>query len=958
VKTAARLVLLSALGACAPDIPNTPPPNVIFVEFDPGAATPVVPTPNDLARDPQSGLVVVPQAPNETAAQREFDVSYLETLAGFPFESTATAMTSGDLDPTSVNTKSVVAFDLGVGAKSFTPVAISPVWDQATRTISVAPPGGEWTRAHQYAIALIGGMNANGLKGAQGQEVVGSETWTLVSSSTSLVTCQDLNATDCRPTVDIIPSTISDPAARLADQTAKAKQLETLRRLYAPLIDAIAATGVTRTDVVMVWTFTIVDQGEVTFDPAHSVIPFPNDILRPNGKVTLPNPKTGQPLTTADCTAPTDQQIALTCGLNTLDGFSTLAPVVSENSSTLGAVQQADIDPASLNPLDVGLLPVATQLPASQQTAASFTPCLNCSATATTPQELEWKLNVPLDEKTTYFAFVTGGVKDTTGKPVIANPIFAMLRLTNPLFDGTHSTVTLLTDAQAAQLEPLRAALKPALDGLAQLNIPRSTVALAFGFTTQSEASILDQLYAYPTQPPLSQSLPDSPTYLVDATAKYQAVATAGSIPFSAVGKVFIGSFLTPLAVTGPGGTLDVKNPQIEPVSFVVYLPATAAPSGGYPVTIFDHGLTRFRNDSIALANTMAQVGRATIAMDLVFNGDRSSCTGSMAATGQTTDDASCADPTTQKCNEDPLIGRCVARSNGTRAACTGATGDLVCAAQNQGRCVQQDQLCEGGDFLRDTQGRPVISGWDLLNLTSFFATRDNFRQHTIDTSQLVRVIKGAGLATLAGTTFDATSIDDVGQNFGGMLGALADAASPDTDRLVFNASGGGLVQILLESPAFATQRTALLAQLAQQGLTPQTPGFDQFLRITQWILDPADPSNVAYRLTHPLAANPARAAFIQFIQGDPVIPNDATLGFIAAANRSGFTLTPPSFGCTSPLACYEFTEAGDSFDATTATPATRAGFLLVPPTGSRGLAITSKAQLQVATFLATGQLP
>ncbi len=964
------LPLLVLLAACAPSIPQNPTPSVIVVQFDPGAAVPVVPTPNDLARDPSTGLVVVPKTPGETATQREFEDTYLQTLAGFPFESTALVTMNGDLDPTTVTAQSVLALDVA----NMTPVAIAPAYDQAARSISVTPTAGTWTRGHTYAVALVAG--ANGLRGAKGEPVVGSETWALVSSSTSLVTCTDLTAANCRPTVDVIPSSQTDPAARLADQTAKAIALEQLRRQYAPLLDGLAAQGLPRENVPIAWTFTIVDAGEATFDPAHGVIPFPNDLLRTGGKVNLPNPKTQAPLTSADCTAPTDPLLAITCGLNTLDGFSTLAPPVSENSDTLGAVAQASIDPASLSAASVGLLPVATQAPAGESTAPHFTPCLNCLSSTdsggnpqTTPQQLQWKLDAPLDERTTYFAYVTSGVKDSTGKPVIANPIFAMLRLTNPLFDGTHTTINLLTDAQAAQLEPLRVAMKPALDGLGQAGIARSSLALAFGFTTVSEASVLDQLHAYPYGP-ISAVVPDSPLYVVDATAQYQARATAGSIPFSAIGKVYIGSFLTPVAITGPQGTLDVTNPQVEPVSFVLYLPAFPAPSAGYALTIFDHGLTRTRNDSIAIANALAQGGQATIAMDILFHGDRSSCTGSTAATMQASDDAACADPINQKCDENALIGRCIARDSSTRAACTGATGDLVCAAQGQGRCVTADQKCEGGDFLRDAKGVPVISGWNIFNLTNFFATRDNFRQHVIDSSELVRLVHGQGagsLSTLAATSFDPTALGYLGENLGGALGSLAHAVSPYTTHVVFNASGGALVQLLLQSPAFAAKKTELLATLALLGLQPGTPAFDQFLGIAQWILDPADPANVGYRLTHSVsvtqnnvtyaAPNAGRAAFVQFIEGDQLVPNTSSFALVASANRS-FVPTPPSFGCVAPLACYEFTETGDAFDATSAVPATRSMFLIQPPQGSRGLALTGKAQLQVATFLATGQVP
>ena len=969
------LFLLGPLGACV-DVPQNPAPAAVIVaEFEPGAAVPVVPAPNDLALT--TGLIVVPPTPGESAAQREFEVDYLGALNGFPFESNGQALMTGDLNPSSVTAQTVLAFDLGTTASpSQTPVAVTPVWDPVHRAVVVPPPNGAWTRAHRYALVLVGGPN--GLRGAQGQDVVGSETWALVSSSTSLVTCQDLSAPDCQRTVDIIPSTETDPAARLADQTAKAIQLEQLRRLYAPLLDALAAGGLTRDKIPLAWTFTVVDAGEATFDPANNVIPFPNDILRSNGKVNLPNPKTFQPLTTTDCTAPTDPIISITCGLNTLDGFSTLAPPVSENSDTLGAAMQATLAASSLSPATVGLVPLVTQAPAGERTSPKFTPCFNCLSSKdgqgnpqTSPQQLQWKLDAPLDEQTTYLAYVTSGVADDQGKPLIANPVFAMLRLVNPLFDGTHSTVSLLTDAQAQQLEPLRLAMKPALDGLAQAGIPRTKLALAFAFTTQSESTILDKLYGYPTS--LAQVLPDVPLYLADVTALYQARAAAASIPFNAIGKVYIGAILTPVAVTGPSGTLDVTNPHVDQVSFVLYLPASAAPSGGYPLTVFGHAFTRSRNDSIALANSLASAGQATIASDVLFHGERSSCTGSMAATGQATDDASCADPIKQKCNEDPLIGRCVARSTADRAACGPSAGDptgnLACTAQGQGRCLS-DQMCEGGDFLRDTSGRPVISGWNILSLTNFFASRDNLRQQVIDLAQLERVIAGTGtgnLSSVAGVSFNPTKLGYVGQNLGSIEGALYNAVSPRTTRVALNTPGGSLVQLILNAPAFAAQKAALLTELGALGLQPGTPAFDQILGIAQWILDAADPANVGYRLTHGVdvtqgqvtytAPNAARAAFLQFIEGDVVIPNLSSLALVASANRS-FSPAPPSFGCVTPLFCYELTEAGEGFDATTATPATRDGFLLSPPTGTAGLAITVKGQTQVATFLATGALP
>jgi hypothetical protein len=987
------------LAACAPDIAQNPGPGAtVVVQFDPGAAIPVVPAPNDLALDPKSRKVVVPPLPTDTPAQTEFNQQYLGTLDGFPYESAASVLVSGELDATSVNATTVVGIDVTIGKTNpaGSAVALAPAYDRVKGVISVAPPGGAWTRGHTYAIALLAGPN--GLRGKNGEPVIGSETWELVSSPNALVACPngDLASDQCTLAVDIIPSTFVDPVLRLADQLQKAKQLEQIRAGYAPLIAQLeAARQLDRTQIPIVWTFTIVDAAEVTFDPANKVIPFPNDVLLKSGTVALPNPTTGKPLDPkgTDCANPADGTIALYCGLNTLDGFSTLAPPVSENADKLGAVAQGTIDATTVSAATVGLQRIASTAPGPEQTTPSYSPCLNCLSSAqppAVPQQLQWKLTAPLDEKTTYLAWVSGDVKDTVGKGVIANPVFALARLANPLLDAAgHSTVNILSDADAAQLEPLRAGMKPVLDAISAApgGIPRSKLALAWAFTTQSEATVLDQLNGYPAQPALM--LPDVPLYVYDATTAYETAADAAGITNAGkngnLGKVLVGVFPTAVAVTGPGGTLDPFHPKGLPVVFLLTIPKTPPPATGYPVTIFGHGFTRSHADMIAIAGGLADpklgpLAQATIASDVLLHGERSSCTGSAAVTAQPmmtpSDDLACADPTKQKCNEDPLVGRCVARDPTTRAACTpGMTGDLTCAAAGQGACVPADMKCEGGDFLRDPKkfGAPAISGWNIFSLTNYFATRDNFRQQVIDLAQLVRLLKStaatnlAAQATAAATTpvtFDGARIGYVGQSLGGILGTLYNAVSPATTNVVLNVPGGALPQIILNAPSFAAYKQALLMALAKQGIQPGTPAFDQFIGISQWVLDPADPANMAWRLTHAVngAPNASRKAFIQFIQGDETVPNISNFALLAGADRP-LGSAPPSFGCTAPLFCYEFTEAGDGFDATTVPTANRHGFLLAPPSpltppSAQAIAVTTKAQTQVATFLALGQLP
>jgi hypothetical protein len=955
--------------------------------FDPASQN--VPVPNDLAADPITGKNSIPAA--GTDAENEFDQTYLDTLVGFPFETTAQALFTGPLDPTTVNVRSVVVLDVTPGATG--PVTgLTPVFDPATNAVVVAPPAAGWTRAHHYAIALVAG--ASGLKGANGEEVIGSPTWPLVSSPSPLVSCPlnasglpDLSSPSCMLAVDIIPSTQTDPLARLRDETTTALQLEKIREGYAPILAQVAALEPSGARVVMLWTFTIVDAGEVTFDPAHGVIPFPNDALRSatTGNVALPNPKTGAPLSAADCATTTDSTIQLVCGVNTLDGFSTMAYPVSAQSDTVGAVAQANLAAASLTPQDVGLLALASRAPTAEQGAPlAYGPCLNCATAQAPPQQLMWRLDAPLTEQTTYLAYVTSSVTDDQGKGVIANPVFALLRLTHPLAVDGRSQVSLLTDAQAVQLEPLRSALAPALDGLAAAGVPRSEVVLAWAFTTQSEGTLLDSLYTYGYGYGATPSLPTVPPGFVifaDATSLYASAAAAVGAPFGAIAKVFAGVLETPVAVTGPGGAFDLTAPSAEPVSFVLFVPdATQVPmpAAGYPVTLFGHGITRDRNDALLIANALAKTGQATLATDALFHGERSSCTGSGAALppvqgAAATDDDACANPATMACNESPFIGRCVARAGTARIACPGLgvaaapdpTGNLGCQAAALGACAA-DGLCEGGDFARDSTGRPIISGWNFFSLTDFFATRDNFRQQVIDLARLVQTLRGSGplslssrVATAGSTaTFDTTHLSYVGQSLGGILGTLFNAASPDTGNVVINVGGGSLAQIILTSPSFASTKAQLLAGLAAQGISPATPAFDQFIATAQWILDPADPANAAWRLTHPVPANPHRNALLQFIQDDQTVSNVSNFALLRAADRP-YSDTPPSFGCAAPLACYEFTDAIEGFDQTTVPLAGRHGFLLEPPSSSaQSSTLTAKAQLQAVTFITTGQLP
>ncbi|WP_224244924.1 hypothetical protein [Hyalangium gracile] len=963
-----KLLLVGALtlgaASCAPDIKQDPAPDVVVAQSDPSASPAVVPSPNDLAINPATGLVNAPIDPKSSAAQQEFTRDYLNTLNGFPTSVTATTKLV-DLDKSTVSPTTVRFIDLLQGTPIATP-AVTPTiaYDEDSDQLIIAPPATGWPKGGRYAVALIGGEN--GLKGVGGKRVVGSSVWSLATLEKSLVTCEDLTAPDCEAATDLIPVESTDPAEQLEERTASALQLEQLRRSYKPLLDALAAQGVNRQDIVLLWTFRIMNHPEVTFDPAASIIPFPNNILladagKPTQHLNLPIPPNAS-----------ETQRQLFTGLNTLDGFSTTAPIVSENSETRGPIDtgskldQAGFEAAArffkLTPGGTAPQVKACLIPSSD--AACPTPTRDPQGNVpNNPQQIQFVPQLPLDEKSTYAAVLTTDLKDERGRFVAPASAFALLRLSSPLAVDGKSQVSVVPDAIANQLEPLRAGFKPMFDALAAQGLPRSKIALGWAFTTQSTVSIQKQLYALPASYGPA-GLTAAPAYLADITTTFKNRMTASGLASDNIGKVFQGMISVPVLLTGTGGTLNPAAPKFERAPFLLALPATPVPANGYPVAIFSHGLKSTRNAATPLLNALAAGGHATIAIDTVFHGDRSTCAGITAASG-ITDGSAAIDTPDKACNTggrcdvntaSATYGRCVAADPATRLTCdpSTGTGDLFCTANGQGRCLQRssdpaDGLCEGSSFRLNARGEPFISGWNLLNLGNLFATRDNFRQHTVEHSQLERVLTStatgninAQLEAQLAPKLDTTQIDYVAHSLGGIVGPLYVSASPKVRRAVFNVPAGNLTGILLTSTNkdFTAARNGFIGALEAQGIVRGTPAFDQFIGLAKTILDPADPINYIYAVENAQGLPAGREAFIQYIDADGVTPNPLTEALIAAANDRAAQ--------DKKVTTYKFVPATPPAEGEE-----RHGFLL----DFANPVLTTQAQAQVRDFVTTGTI-
>jgi dienelactone hydrolase len=966
------------VGACQPDIAQDDPrpaDESVVAQFDPAASPAIVPSPNDLAIDPTTKLVAAPVNPNAPPAEQEFTRDYINTLNGFPPTVIASALVA-DAKPETVNADTVKVIDLYAGTILARPAATTIAYNADLDQVRVIPPQPQgWPKGGRYAVAIIGGDR--GIKTVNDKNIIGSATWSFISSEQPLVTCEDLTAPDCRPTTEIIPSTETDPAARLADQTRSALRLEQLRRGYAPLLNQfVEQFGVARKDIVLMWTFTIMDQPEATFDPGTGIIPFPNDLLRvpaqgtTPARLNLPVPPEPAPVAPAAPGSPgfpayaaylgALQSRALIQGLNTLDGWGTTSPIVSENSPTRGPIDtgsRLDANTVRLGQT-VQFVKVTNRETGTQPRVRV---CLNCASslnadgtTPSSPQQLQIVPEVPLDEATQYAVVMTRGMRDERGRLVAPSAAQALLRLSAPLFENGRSTVSAVPDAIAQQLEPIRAGMKPLFDGLAAAGIARKDVNLAWAFTTQSTRRVLEQLHAAPTP------VPADPLYLSDQTAQYVATMQSLGLDVDTTGRAFVGAFASPYLLTDEQGVLGRAMPRIDRIPFTLFVPNGSAPAGGFPVVVFGHGLTGTRNDVLGVVNKLNGAGYAVATIDAVLHGERSSCAGiSAAAPIPSSDPANPIDTPNEACADgstcdvtagSATFGRCVAPTEVTCDPSPTATqpGDLTCAGVGQGRC-KPDGRCEGGDFRRNSARAPVINGWNFLNLGNLFATRDNFRHPVVDFAQLTRMLASdtlnTRLANAAGGAagpVNGAQVHYLGQSLGGILGTMFASVSPRVRHVALNVTGGDPVGILLTSTnaTFVQRRQAFLGQLQASGRTQGTPAFDEFITLARTILDPSDPRNYGWYLENAPSAPNGRQAFIQYIRGDEVIPNPLTEALIASANRT---------------ATQERTVQSYMFDISVLPTSARHGFFSNPGIPE---SIRDQAQNQVIGFLNTGMAP
>ncbi|MGF1509335.1 MAG: hypothetical protein ACFB9M_07525 [Myxococcota bacterium] len=567
---------------CAPDIDIGPPPpsptERVTAQFDPTNPIPVlqiIPTPTGLAQrvNPDGSLgdldpdAVFPEdCELPTVAQC---LPFTGLVGGWPVNVPPTLVFEDDLDPSTVEPGGIIFLEVDASGAAtpvpFTlvqaPLAEPPVacqdqfgFDQAASSafgsnteVTLVPdtPGNVLQPNTTYIVAATKALRAVGLDGGPPREVESSDlffslvqndpvgagfedftpitvdTDTGVFSVSGLLSASVEEAVQAQVDAGLIPDT---PEAREAAAQASLEALFGLQTFLRSIAANLVAGGVVSNvnDLVFAnsWT-TGASAPTASFDPLaeEPVIPFPNVPL-----LTEPD---GDDVQNAFPVEGSELEQLIFASLNTLNGFSAVAPIVIPMG--------APVDPTTL-PGNVLLVPYDNTVDPAVPTGEA--PPLFVAA-AVEDQIIIEPLE-PLSEDTFYAIGVVGGpdgVLSTDGEQFIQETLFTFLNAEDPLVSGTSTTAEILdtfvaagvqcgfllengtfppdeftlANLQAIEFDLDRAEFQDAFEAFESMEppMPRSSFSIAFPFKTQTltatvalaKTLIQDDENGYPSLP-------------------------------------------------------------------------------------------------------------------------------------------------------------------------------------------------------------------------------------------------------------------------------------------------------------------------------------------------------------------------------------------------------------------------------------------------------------------------
>lgn len=685
------------------------------------------------------------------------------------------------------------------------------------------------------------------------------------------------------------------------------------------------------------------------FDPvaASAVVPFPIDAFFSgfvDPTLNVPN-GSGAPFVTAG---------------NEVDGFSTSSAIFTDLLGTVDFSTTPQgvivINTNTGAPLVPGIDYVIEDYPALDD--ADGVP-INAKRTRLLIQPLR-----PLAPETRYVVALTRALQSEAGYPAEPSALFEIAASASPVSEQTAPALTTLTEGQKETLEALRQqVIRPTVEGLSAAGIPESSIVLAWPFTTQSIGKSLAAVDAAATAAPLGvQAVPNgaggtlntgnlglglppvadiyagtfqTQYYLQAPSAEnptgplsgfWQADPAQPDVNTLFLGQVPCGAFAQGVMLPGSSQPLRpsvstttcfpvpvAQSTQTVPV--LVTVPnansGRSMPDDGWPVVIFQHGITRNRTDMFPVAPALAAAGFVVIAIDHPLHG--------------ITPDSSVA----------------------------GFRLPGVSERSFDVDYVNNDTGAPGAD------GQVDPSGEHFVNLASLLTARDNIRQSVAD---LTRLSKSVGLLDFDGDAqtdeIDESNVSFVGHSLGGIIGTTLLGVNSTIGPATLAMPGGGIAKLLDGSLAFGP---SVAAGLAAAGFNEGGDTFESFLRFAQLVLDTTDPIN------HAAAARAGHPIHMIEVLGDQVVPNNVPAGPMTASNDR-VTIAGPLSG-TDPLYMQMGLDVIDNVDP----GVTQTQILSLEPGGvgavvrfaagdhgsildpTASLAATMEMQTEMAQFLATG---
>jgi dienelactone hydrolase len=389
------------------------------------------------------------------------------------------------------------------------------------------------------------------------------------------------------------------------------------------------------------------------FDPTSgnpANIPLPNDLLRDTGAT---NPANRGLVNQIPTTAPFNAEPF--SSLRTMRGFSTAGNILIPFTG--------QIEPASVNAGSVLLVEGPSSTAADANTGAGTNATVPCNISVVNGQgqgtgnsTIVLQPVLPLKDATNYYVVVTNGIQ-SNGVHISSGNITTVTKVRDPLITPGGNNIFPVPDTSAQALEPLRAFYQPLwARAEAITGRDRSEIPLVFRFGTQplfvQMRTIRGTIATQPARPTTNKQAIATSVAAVDFVFNLRGL---GAIPHDNIGFLgnctitadnYISTTTNPTAVPGlpqgapignfggtgvPGDLAPVVNQKGK--SVWVLAPAGFGPTT--PVVIFQHGITRTRDDVFAIANILCGQGFAVVATDLVAHGEDTPVTVPVTTSGQ-----------------------------------------------------------------------------------------------------------------------------------------------------------------------------------------------------------------------------------------------------------------------------------------------------------------------------------